>query len=40
MGLPIMGIPFARSNDLADVKAKNDLYLSSIAAPVTMRRRK
>jgi len=29
MGLPIMGIPFARSNNLADVKAKNDLYLDS-----------
>jgi alkanesulfonate monooxygenase SsuD/methylene tetrahydromethanopterin reductase-like flavin-dependent oxidoreductase (luciferase family) len=27
MGLPMMGIPFARSNNLADVKAKNDLYL-------------
>ena len=29
MGLPIMGIPFVRSNNLADVKAKNDLYLDS-----------
>ena len=29
MGLPMMGIPFARSNNLADVKAKNDLYLGS-----------
>jgi alkanesulfonate monooxygenase SsuD/methylene tetrahydromethanopterin reductase-like flavin-dependent oxidoreductase (luciferase family) len=29
LGLPIMGIPFARSNHLADVKAKNDLYLDS-----------
>ena len=25
MGLPMMGIPFARSHNLADVKAKNDL---------------
>ena len=29
MGLPMMGIPFARSNSLADVKTKNDLYLDS-----------
>ena len=29
MGLPMMGIPFARSNTLADVKAKNDLYLQA-----------
>jgi alkanesulfonate monooxygenase SsuD/methylene tetrahydromethanopterin reductase-like flavin-dependent oxidoreductase (luciferase family) len=29
MGLPMMGIPFARSNNLADVKTKNDLYLDS-----------
>jgi alkanesulfonate monooxygenase SsuD/methylene tetrahydromethanopterin reductase-like flavin-dependent oxidoreductase (luciferase family) len=29
LGLPIMGIPFARSSNLADVKAKNDLYRSS-----------
>ena len=29
LGLPMMGIPFARSNNLADVKAKNDLYKSS-----------
>jgi alkanesulfonate monooxygenase SsuD/methylene tetrahydromethanopterin reductase-like flavin-dependent oxidoreductase (luciferase family) len=29
MGLPMMGIPFARSNNLADVKSKNDLYLDS-----------
>jgi alkanesulfonate monooxygenase SsuD/methylene tetrahydromethanopterin reductase-like flavin-dependent oxidoreductase (luciferase family) len=29
LGLPIMGIPFARSNNLADVKTKNDLYLNS-----------
>jgi alkanesulfonate monooxygenase SsuD/methylene tetrahydromethanopterin reductase-like flavin-dependent oxidoreductase (luciferase family) len=29
MGLPMMGIPFARSNNLADVKAKNDLYLDA-----------
>jgi len=29
LGVPIMGIPFARSNDLADVKAKNDLYLNA-----------
>lgn len=28
-GWPMMGIPFARSNNLADVKAKNDLYLDS-----------
>jgi len=27
LGLPMMGIPFARSNNLAEVKAKNDLYL-------------
>ncbi len=27
LGWPIMGIPFARSNDLADVQAKNNLYL-------------
>jgi alkanesulfonate monooxygenase SsuD/methylene tetrahydromethanopterin reductase-like flavin-dependent oxidoreductase (luciferase family) len=27
----MMGIPFARSNTLADVKAKNDLYLESYA---------
>ena len=29
MGLSIMGIPFARSNNLADVKTKNELYLDS-----------
>ena len=29
LGWPMMGIPFARSNTLADVKAKNDLYLDS-----------
>lgn len=29
LGWPMMGIPFARSNTLADVKAKNDLYLGS-----------
>ena len=29
LGWPIMGIPFARSNTLADVKAKNELYLES-----------
>jgi alkanesulfonate monooxygenase SsuD/methylene tetrahydromethanopterin reductase-like flavin-dependent oxidoreductase (luciferase family) len=29
MGLPMMGIPFARSNNLADVQAKNDLYLDN-----------
>ena len=29
MGLPMMGIPFARSNNLADVKVKNDLYLDA-----------
>ncbi len=29
LGWPMMGIPFARSSDLADVKAKNDLYLNS-----------
>jgi alkanesulfonate monooxygenase SsuD/methylene tetrahydromethanopterin reductase-like flavin-dependent oxidoreductase (luciferase family) len=29
LGWPMMGIPFARSNDLADVKAKNDLYLDT-----------
>jgi alkanesulfonate monooxygenase SsuD/methylene tetrahydromethanopterin reductase-like flavin-dependent oxidoreductase (luciferase family) len=28
-GWPMMGIPFARSNTLAEVKAKNDLYLDS-----------
>jgi len=28
-GWPMMGIPFARSNNLGDVKAKNDLYLDS-----------
>jgi alkanesulfonate monooxygenase SsuD/methylene tetrahydromethanopterin reductase-like flavin-dependent oxidoreductase (luciferase family) len=26
LGWPMMGIPFARSNNLLDVKAKNDLY--------------
>ncbi|MGZ8490066.1 MAG: LLM class flavin-dependent oxidoreductase [Candidatus Binatia bacterium] len=31
MGLPMMGIPFARSQNLADVKAKNDLYANSFA---------
>ena len=31
MGLPMMGIPFARSNNLADVKAKHDLYTESFA---------
>jgi alkanesulfonate monooxygenase SsuD/methylene tetrahydromethanopterin reductase-like flavin-dependent oxidoreductase (luciferase family) len=29
LGWPMMGIPFARSNTLADVTAKNDLYLDS-----------
>lgn len=29
LGLPMMGIPFARSQNLADVKAKNDLYLDA-----------
>ena len=29
LGWPMMGIPFARSHTLADVKAKNDLYLDS-----------
>ena len=29
LGWPMMGIPFARSNNLTDVKAKNDLYLDS-----------
>jgi hypothetical protein len=29
LGLPMMGIPFARSNNIADVKAKNDLYLGA-----------
>lgn len=29
LGLPMMGIPFARSSNLADVKAKNDLYRSA-----------
>jgi alkanesulfonate monooxygenase SsuD/methylene tetrahydromethanopterin reductase-like flavin-dependent oxidoreductase (luciferase family) len=29
LGLPMMGIPFARSTSLDDVKAKNDLYKSS-----------
>lgn len=29
LGWPMMGIPFARSNTLADVKAKHDLYLGS-----------
>jgi len=29
LGLPMMGIPFARSNNLADVKTKNDLYLDA-----------
>lgn len=29
MGLPVMGIPFARSQNLADVKAKNQLYSES-----------
>ena len=31
MGLPMMGIPFARSHTLADVKAKNDLYNGAFA---------
>ena len=31
MGLPMMGIPFARSQNLADVKAKNDLYTEAFA---------
>ena len=31
MGLPMMGIPFARSNNLADVKAKHDLYTETFA---------
>jgi len=29
LGWPMMGIPFARSHTLTDVKAKNDLYLDS-----------
>src|SRR5258706_3399335 len=29
LGLPMMGIPFARSHNLADVKSKNDLYLDA-----------
>ncbi|MGH7795605.1 MAG: LLM class flavin-dependent oxidoreductase [Candidatus Binatia bacterium] len=29
LGWPMMGIPFARSNTLRDVEAKNDLYLDS-----------
>jgi alkanesulfonate monooxygenase SsuD/methylene tetrahydromethanopterin reductase-like flavin-dependent oxidoreductase (luciferase family) len=29
LGWPMMGIPFARSNNLADVKSKNDLYLDA-----------
>lgn len=29
LGWPMMGIPFARSNNLGDVKTKNDLYLDS-----------
>ena len=29
LGLPTMGIPFARSNDLAEVEAKNDLFKES-----------
>ena len=29
LGWPMMGIPFARSNNLVEVKAKNDLYLDS-----------
>jgi alkanesulfonate monooxygenase SsuD/methylene tetrahydromethanopterin reductase-like flavin-dependent oxidoreductase (luciferase family) len=29
LGLPIMGIPFARSNTIHDVKAKNDLFKES-----------
>ncbi|MSP40485.1 MAG: LLM class flavin-dependent oxidoreductase [Deltaproteobacteria bacterium] len=42
LGWPMMGIPFARSNHLADVKVKNDLYLDSyrknghVAAPSIM----
>ena len=31
LGWPMMGIPFARSNTLVDVKTKNDLYLESYA---------
>ncbi len=29
LGLPMMGIPFARSRNLTDVKAKNDIYLGN-----------
>ncbi|MDH3444840.1 MAG: LLM class flavin-dependent oxidoreductase, partial [Deltaproteobacteria bacterium] len=29
LGLPMMGIPFARSNNLGDVQAKNDIYVDS-----------
>lgn len=29
LGFPIMGIPFARSNTIMDVKAKNDLFTES-----------
>jgi alkanesulfonate monooxygenase SsuD/methylene tetrahydromethanopterin reductase-like flavin-dependent oxidoreductase (luciferase family) len=42
LGLPIMGIPFARSNNLADVQAKNDLFKTAyfkaghVAAPEIM----
>ena len=31
LGWPMMGIPFARSNTLADVKSKNDIYFESYA---------
>jgi hypothetical protein len=31
LGLPMMGIPFARSNNLADVKANIDLYSDTFA---------
>ena len=32
LGLSVMGIPFTRSTNLGDVKAKNDLYKSSYAS--------
>jgi alkanesulfonate monooxygenase SsuD/methylene tetrahydromethanopterin reductase-like flavin-dependent oxidoreductase (luciferase family) len=31
LGLPIMGIPFARSSNIGEVKAKNDLYTEAYA---------
>ena len=40
LGLPMMGIPFARSSNLADVKAKNDSTEAPTFAPATPPRRR